>query len=121
MITFPSTRKIVKKPWGYEDWIYNGEYCGKILSINEGKHSSFHYHVNKDEVLYLHSGVLEVRYSHHDDFNKTTTARLMPGAAFHVAPGLRHRLYAITKCLIYEFSTHHEDSDSYRIEVKDGE
>lgn len=40
---------------------------------------------------------------------------LSKGDSFHVPVGTRHFLYAIEDSNIIEFSTHHEDSDSYRI------
>ena len=28
------------KGWGFEDWIANGEYCGKLLFFEKGKRKS---------------------------------------------------------------------------------
>lgn len=115
-ITTRKDRVFVEKGWGYEDWIYNGDlYCGKTLSFNAGKKCSFHYHKIKDEVLFLHSGAILMKYSETDDFDSAESVLMLPGMAFHVTPGLRHQMIAQEDSLIYEFSTHHEDSDSYRI------
>ena len=50
--------KFVQKGWGYERWIVNcEEYCGKLLFFEKDKKCSWHYHVLKDEVFYLQSGL----------------------------------------------------------------
>ena len=60
--------KHVQKGWGYEKWIVNkSEYCGKLLYFNKGKKCSWHYHKIKDEVFYIQSGKILLRYSHKDD------------------------------------------------------
>ena len=115
-VTKPGDRVNVKKGWGYEDWIYNGpDYCGKILFFHKDKKCSYHYHAIKDEVLFLHSGRITMRYGDHDDLPASSVLVMFPGMAFHVTPGLRHQMIAQEDSLIYEFSTHHEDSDSFRI------
>ena len=40
---------------------------------------------------------------------------LCPGDNFHVPVGRVHQIYAISDTELFEFSTHHEDSDSYRL------
>ena len=60
--------KFVPKGWGFEKWIVNNEeYCGKLLYFVKGKRCSFHYHKLKDEVFYLQSGKMVVKYSEEDD------------------------------------------------------
>ena len=44
---------------------------------------------------------------------------LNPGENFHVYRGLRHRMIAIEDSELFEFSTEHFDSDSYRVEKGD--
>ena len=112
-------RVIVEKGWGYEEWIWNEEYCGKMLFFNAGKRCSYHYHVDKDEILYLHSGMILMKYGECDDISKSHEVLLTPGMSFHVVKNLRHQMIAMEDSLIYEFSTHHEDSDSYRSVVGD--
>lgn len=46
----------VEKGWGYELWLVNDDYCGKLLHFRQGKRCSWHYHRVKDEVFYLHAG-----------------------------------------------------------------
>lgn len=107
--------KIVPKTWGYEKWIWNEVYCGKLLVFNKDKRCSFHYHLVKDEVLYLQSGKILMKYAEHDDLETADEVMLEPGAAFHVYPGLRHQMIAFEDSVIFEMSTHHEDSDSIRV------
>ena len=108
--------KIVDKGWGYEKWIVNKpEYCGKLLFFNSGKCCSWHYHKLKDEVFYLQSGKLLVKYSEEDDIENAKEVVLNPGWNFHVYRGLRHQMIALEDSELFEFSTTHFDTDSYRI------
>ena len=108
--------KYVPKGWGYEKWIVNKEqYCGKLLFFNAGKKCSWHYHKIKDEVFYLQSGKLLVRYSDGDDLDGAEETLLEPGMSFYIYPGLKHQMEAIEDSELFEFSTEHFDSDSYRL------
>lgn len=108
--------KFVKKGWGYEKWIVNKDlYCGKLLFFNAGKKCSWHHHVKKDEVFYLQSGRMIVRYSESDKLEDAEELMLEPGMNFYIYPGLRHQMEAIEDSELYEFSTEHFDEDSYRI------
>ena len=101
------------KGWGWEDWIVNNElYCGKILHFKKRKRCSLHYHKIKDETFYIQKGeiLLEVGYKY-KYMNK--------GDYFRITPGNAHRITAIKTTDILEISTHHEESDSYRIEKGD--
>jgi len=105
------------KGWGYELWIANNEkYCGKILHFNKGKRCSYHYHKLKQETFYVESGKVEVRYGNKLQ-SKTTV--LHPGDNFEVPTGLMHQIFAIEESKVFEFSTTHFESDSYRIELGD--
>lgn len=108
--------KHVEKGWGWERWIVNGsEYCGKLLFFESGKRCSWHYHKLKDEVFYLQSGLVLVKYSEQDDIEKCEQIVLNPGDNFHVYRGLRHQMVALNDSELFEFSTTHFDSDSHRI------
>jgi len=108
--------KFVSKGWGFEKWIVNcEEYCGKLLYFVKGKSSSWHFHELKDEVFYVQSGLVEVRYSDNDNLSSSKYVLLSPGDSFHVYRGLRHRIIAKQDSEIFEFSTQHFDSDSHRI------
>ena len=80
---------------------------------------SWHYHEIKDEVFYVQSGKLLVKYSDQDDIEKAKEIILGPGDNFHVYTGLRHRMIALEDTELFEFSTQHFDSDSHRIEKGD--
>ena len=112
--------KFVPKGWGFEKWIINcEEYCGKLLFFEKDKKCSWHYHVLKDEVFYLQSGKMLIKYSDEDDIATAKEMVLNPGENFHVYRGLRHRMVAIEDSELFEFSTEHFDSDSYRVEKGD--
>ena len=91
--------KFVPKGWGFEKW----------------KKCSWHYHELKDEVFYIQSGKVVVRYSTGDQIERATERILGPGDNFHVFRGLRHQVEALEDTELFEFSTQHFDSDSYRI------
>ena len=112
--------KFVSKGWGFEKWIHNSNlYCGKLLYFVKGKKCSWHYHKLKDEVFYVHSGKIILYYGDHDSIEKANVVILESGDNFHVQPGLRHRMEALADTELFEFSTQHFDSDSYRIEKGD--
>jgi quercetin dioxygenase-like cupin family protein len=112
----PLQMKFVRKGWGYEKWIVNKEeYCGKLLFFNKGKRCSWHHHKLKDEVFYLQSGKMIVKFSQNDDILKSQEILLEPGQNFYVYPGLRHQMIALEDSELFEFSTQHFDEDSYRI------
>ena len=73
----------VEKGWGWERWIVNcEEYCGKLLFFESGKRCSWHFHKLKDEVFYLQSGLMIVKYSDDDDLEKARQTVLNPGDNF---------------------------------------
>jgi quercetin dioxygenase-like cupin family protein len=112
--------KFVPKGWGFEKWVHNSElYCGKLLYFVKGRKCSWHYHKLKDEVFYVQSGKIKVYYSEEDDINNAKCIILEKGDNFHVYRGLRHRMEALEDTELFEFSTQHFDSDSYRIEKGD--
>ena len=112
--------KFVKKGWGFEKWIINKpEYCGKLLFFNKGKKCSWHRHELKDEVFYLQSGKMIVRYSDKDNIAEAEEIMLEEGMNFYVYPDLRHQMEALEDSELFEFSTQHFDSDSHRIQKGD--
>ena len=98
----------VPKVWGEEHWIVNRDYCGKKLILRRGFRCSLHLHKNKDEVFYVISGKVFLELGDRE--------RVMgPGDHQHVPQGVEHRFWGIEDAEIIEFSTHHEDEDSYRV------
>tara|TARA_R110002020_G_scaffold102057_1_gene239917 strand:+ start:155 stop:526 length:372 start_codon:yes stop_codon:yes gene_type:complete len=106
---------IVPKGWGEELIIENNDmYCGKVLIFKSGCKFSMHYHMIKDETWYVEYGEFVYRWL------DTETAELhqnmlREGDVVRQRPGQPHQLEALTDGRIFEVSTHHEDSDSYRI------
>lgn len=105
----------VSKRWGWELWVVNNDrYCGKKLFVKQGHWLSYHYHSVKDEVLFVESGSAKMAVGETDsDYPRFLT--LLAGNAYHVTPGLRHQIEAVTDAVIFEFSTHHSDNDSIRV------
>ena len=69
----------------------------------------------KDEVFYLQSGKLLVKFSQDDDLENAEEIVLEPGQNFYIYPGLRHQMIALEDSELFEFSTQHFDEDSYRV------
>jgi quercetin dioxygenase-like cupin family protein len=107
--------EIVEKGWGKEIiFANNSEYCGKILCFNKGKKFSMHYHLLKKETWYVAKG----RFLSH--WIETTTGTrhteyLEMGDVITNERGEPHQLYALEDSELFEVSTPHFDSDSYRI------
>jgi N-acetylneuraminate synthase len=109
--------KEVKKKWGRELWIVNEpEYCGKLLTVQPGHSCSLHFHKNKKETFYVLYGQLKLNILDLKTATGKTTV-LKQGEAFTLLPLTPHTFSTADKrpCQFLEVSTHHEDSDSYRI------
>lgn len=108
--------RIVPKGWGREIWIANGErYCGKILEINKGRKCSLHFHKLKDESFYLRAGRLQLKVKVSPDSTELEEFILEAGQCLDVPVGLVHQMEALEDAELYEFSSQHFDSDSYRL------
>ncbi len=106
--------KRVEKPWGYELWWAQTErYVGKLLHVNAGHKLSLQYHVKKDETIHLWGGELILALD--EDGSGIREHRLQVGQSYHVRPGTRHRMIAVTDCDILEVSTP-EVEDVVRLE-----
>lgn len=101
--------KEVPKVWGKEIWIVNRDYCGKKLVLNKGFRCSMHYHKIKDETFYILKGKVLMETD-----NKKRI--MLPGNSILITPCMKHRFTGLENSEIIEFSTHHEDEDSYREE-----
>lgn len=101
----------VDKVWGYEILVVNTDkYCGKRLMLNKAWQCSLHYHKIKDETFLVASGKVLMEVNGNVFFTK-------PGDTIRIEPLTRHRFGGLEDSEIIEFSTHHENSDSYRIEL----
>lgn len=113
--------QVFKKGWGQELWIVNNdEFCGKILSFDEGAEFSMHNHHKKREIFFVVNGELLVTGI--DTSNATRfTLQLFPGDVLDVPRFAFHKIKAVTASNIIEISTTHEESDSYRVEPGDSQ
>lgn len=107
-----------KKVWGSEEWIVNREYCGKVLRVDRGASCSMHLHKIKHETFYCMDGMVEL--TTWPDFDAATGKHQVKirtmglGDTAEIPPGLPHSFKGVLESVIIEFSTYHEDSDSYR-------
>ena len=105
----------IPKGWGSEIVFENNElYCGKLLVFKKGCKFSMHYHMIKDETWYVNEGEFIYRWidTETSDLNERI---LKVGDTVRQYPGQPHQLEALTDGVIFEVSTEHFDSDSYRI------
>jgi mannose-6-phosphate isomerase-like protein (cupin superfamily) len=107
---------IEPKGWGREVWIANNDlYCGKILEIQRGKRCSLHYHKLKTESFFLRKGLLKIRVKASPDSEVIEEFELKSGECMDVPPGLVHQMEALEDAELFEFSTQHFETDSYRL------
>ena len=106
---------IVPKGWGNEIIIENNEmYCGKLLKFKKGCKFSMHYHMVKDDTWYVETGEFIYRWID-TETAEVKIVRLYPKDIVRQRPGQPHQLEALTDGIVFEVSTQHEDSDSYRV------
>lgn len=106
--------EIHEKTWGRELWVENiSEYCGKILEFNPGGKTSMHFHLNKTETMHLTEGRIDIDLVDPESAERYTVS-LFPGDSLLIPRGQLHQIHALRKSTLLEFSTMHEDSDSYR-------
>ena len=106
---------LVPKGWGNELIIENNEmYCGKLLRFKGGFKFSMHYHMDKDETWYVEEGEFIYRWID-TETAEIKKRELKVGEVVRQLPGQPHQLEAITDGVIFEVSTQHKDSDSYRV------
>ena len=96
------------KPWGYEKvLILTEKYLTKELYIKEGFQTSFHYHNEKDETMYILSGSGYIEFEDKKEyFSKNDTIR--------IEPGVKHTIVATESTLLHEVSTPYID-DTVRV------
>ncbi len=110
-------RECPKKSWGWEEWVVNNDlYCGKRLhfTVMDGQ-TSLHFHSKKHETMFVERGVFDVMIV----ATPTGTPemfRMTKGDSIEIKPNVPHRIIGreIGSCMV-EFSTHHDDMDSYRV------
>jgi len=74
-----------------------------------------HFHVLKTETISVESGSLELKILEEGEEARYI---LYSGDSILITPGLMHQLIAKTEdVVLYEFSTQHFDTDSYRVRL----
>jgi mannose-6-phosphate isomerase len=110
--------KRLEKPWGHElVYALTDRYCGKVIFIRKGEQLSLQFHREKDEVVYLHEGRIEMEIG--DPGGPLDVEVVGPGRAFHFAPGTVHRWRALEDSVVLEVSTPEVD-DVVRLEDRYG-
>ena len=100
---------VVEKVWGFEHWLVNREYCGKMLIVDEGATCSYHRHLKKTETFYCPSGRVKLTIDDEEyDLNPFARPKTIIAGEFH-------KFHALEPSLILEISTHHEDDDVERV------
>jgi len=106
--------KVVNKPWGREIWIeLNDKYCLKKLYINAGYRTSYQFHKEKRETVYVLDGEAVVFLE--NNAGEIKRHELATGDYFSVPPKIKHRIVATTNLTLMEASTPEVD-DVVRIE-----
>lgn len=116
-----SETEIVPKGWGHEVIIVNNDlYCGKILHFNKGGKFSMHFHLKKKESWYVASGRFLFRWINtaNADLIEET---LSVGDTITNEVGEPHQILCLEEGDIFEVSTQHFDSDSYRVAKGDSQ
>ena len=100
--------KIVKKPWGKEEWIEsNDHYCYKRIYINRGQRTSLQYHEKKLETNYVAKGTTHLVIG--TDINSLEQCIMIPGDSVTIKPSVIHRFIAISDVILQEVSTSQVD------------
>lgn len=108
----------VEKPWGYEIiYALTDRYCGKVLFIRKDEQLSLQFHREKDEVIYVLAGRIEMEIG--DPGGPLDIEVVGPGHAFHIQPGTVHRWRALEDTTVLEVSTPEID-DIVRLEDRYG-
>jgi mannose-6-phosphate isomerase-like protein (cupin superfamily) len=98
----------IEKNWGYEEIIYNGDYCCKLLVYTKSIASSLHYHERKHETFTVLDGMFLVLVS--------GESRIMfPRECLVLPPNTEHRVRCLAPGTIVESSTHDDPADCIRL------
>jgi len=111
----------VQKKWGLEQWFHNDILCLKILHVKRGNRCSMHYHAIKEEIFVIIEGEMFLEWI---DTKTGEKHGYLCGkdCKVRVPPNTPHRFVGVNSgCTFLEFSTHHDDNDSYRVEAGDNQ
>jgi NDP-sugar pyrophosphorylase family protein len=96
------------KPWGYEKILINTEkYLTKELFIREGYQTSFHYHEDKDETMFVTRGSGYIQFEDKKEYFRQNDK-------LRIRPKVSHAIVALENTLIQEVSTPHP-KDTVRV------
>ena len=100
-----------KHEWGYElRFVNEPKYCAKFLVLENNNLSSLHKHQVKTETFFVLVGSIQLTLL------ASCIMRLDAGKSCTIPPLQFHQFKAITEtAVILEVSTHHDDSDTYRL------
>lgn len=105
----------VEKIWGSELWIVNIPlYCGKLLSVEQGHHTSMHFHGMKHETMFCVEGEFRIDFI---DIDGNVVERVLKQSdSIVIPPMLPHSIHGVGATnMMFEFSTQHFDDDSIRV------
>jgi mannose-6-phosphate isomerase len=104
----------VDKPWGHElRWAVTDRYIGKLIHVKKGHQLSLQYHVQKDETIFIVSGLLDLVLE--DAAGELNVHRMTPGMTARIRPGRRHRFIGVEDTDLFEVSSPEVD-DVVRLE-----
>ena len=109
-----------EKDWGWEiSWSAMSTIVGKILHIKAGKSTSFKYYKNKNETLYIMSGLVEITYA--SEFFQTDPVQhpikkelLVAGDSISIQSGCPYKLTAVEFSEVLEIGDNSK-SESVRV------
>ncbi len=97
------------KAWGHEKLlVHTDKYMTKELFLREGFSTSYHFHAQKDETMFVTSGRGYIKF---DD----RLEHFAKNDKIHIAPNVVHSIVALENTLLYEFSTP-QVNDTSRVE-----
>lgn len=103
------------QPWADLVWtMANRDFAAKKIFFKKGNNSSFHFHCQKSETYFVHSGKLFLRLRAGKGEDRFFV--VSPGQAVDIPPGLMHQAGGRTDTTIMEVSTKDSDSDAFLIE-----
>lgn len=107
--------KHVEKVWGHELWIINTPlYCGKMLVVKQGHHTSMHFHGVKHETMFCVEGRFRIDFI--DGKGEHVSRELNQSESIVIPPMLPHSIHGLDAFnAMFEFSTQHFDDDSIRV------
>jgi len=105
----------VKKVWGTEEWLHNGTYCMKRMTLRKGFQCSMHYHPIKHETFFVISGRMLLAQPE-STFSEPVYSVLGPGEHCVIPTCRLHQFIGLEECTFIEASSHHDDDDVWRID-----